>query len=423
MTEQRTDPGVHQPGKLWTRDFTIITVGSVVSMFGNALSGFAISLLVLDFTKSTFLYALFIMAYTLPQLIMPILSGAVLDRYSRKKTIYSLDFISSALFAFAALIFHFRLFSYPMLLLFSLLIGTVNSVYLVAYESFYPLLITEGNFSKAYSVSSVLETLSSVMIPISALIYNRIGIAPLFAVNALSFFTAAVMETQIRTNEEYIEKRDTDSLKMNKSRIILSDIREGMQYLYSEKGLLAIAVYFAFSSMTGGASSTITLPYFKSTFLNGEYVYMLVWGMMIVGRTIGGMLHYRIRIPTEYKYAIALTVYLLLSVLEGTYLFFPIPIMMLFCLISGLGGVTSYTIRISATQSYVPDEKKGRFNGVFNMINTAGSLLGELVAGILCLILSPRIVLISCMLINGIAAAVLIGGNHTHVAAIYNRQQ
>ena len=38
------------------------------------------------------------------------------------------------------------------------IIGTINSVYMVAYESFYPMLITEGNYSKAYSIASVLET-------------------------------------------------------------------------------------------------------------------------------------------------------------------------------------------------------------------------------------------------------------------------
>lgn len=48
--------------------------------------------------------------------------------------------------------------------------------------------------------------------------------------------------------------------------------------------------------------------------------------------------------------------------------------MMAMCLCNGLLGVTSYTIRISATQSYVPDEKKGRFNGAFNMLNTVGAL-------------------------------------------------
>ena len=63
---------------LWTRDFTIITLGSVVSMLGNSLSGFAMSLMVLDISQSTLLYAIYIAMYTLPQLIVPIISGAVL---------------------------------------------------------------------------------------------------------------------------------------------------------------------------------------------------------------------------------------------------------------------------------------------------------------------------------------------------------
>ncbi|HAE16013.1 MAG TPA: MFS transporter, partial [Erysipelotrichaceae bacterium] len=53
---------------LWTRDFTIITIGSVISMLGNAMSGFAISLMVLDFTESTMLYAIFLAVFTIPQI-------------------------------------------------------------------------------------------------------------------------------------------------------------------------------------------------------------------------------------------------------------------------------------------------------------------------------------------------------------------
>ena len=96
---------------LWTRDFTIITLGSVVSMFGNAMSGFAMSLMVLDISESTLLYAVYIAMYTIPQLIVPIVSGAYLDRYSRKKTIYTLDFIS--VFFFSQFLPSLFLFSLP----------------------------------------------------------------------------------------------------------------------------------------------------------------------------------------------------------------------------------------------------------------------------------------------------------------------
>ena len=52
---------------LWTRDFTIITAGTVVSILGNSISGFALGLLVLELTGSTFLYALYLVMYNLPK--------------------------------------------------------------------------------------------------------------------------------------------------------------------------------------------------------------------------------------------------------------------------------------------------------------------------------------------------------------------
>ena len=458
---------------LWTRDFKIITIGTVISMLGNAISGFALSLMVLDISQSTLLYAIYLIMYTLPKLIMPILSGAWLDRFSRKRTIYTLDFISAGLYALAAIALGMGWYSFPVFAVYCFLLGSIDSIYLVAYESFYPLLITEGNYQKAYSIAGLLETLTAVMVPVSAFLYKMIGMGPLLAVNAASFLIAAIMETQIRQEEKYIELRkqtsqnlkdgdvltadssgtDENAAEAGKSagssrrggtrkangssrrdgthtaagsgrgRQMLEDTREGFQYLLSEKGLLAIAAYFTFSAICQGVSQVITLPYFKSTFDNGEWIFMIVMGMTLAGRGIGASFHYRHKIPVRYKYAIALTVYIMISALEGSFLFMPVPVMMVFMFLTGLGGITSYTIRISATQSYVPDEKKGRFNGAFNMLSTAGALLGEMAAGLMTLVLEERLVLSAAMGICILAAIVFIGGGRKEVSRIYNRQQ
>ena len=190
---------------LWTRDFTIITLGSVVSMLGNTLSGFAMNLMVLDYTGSTLLYALYNILYMLPNVLAPVLAGPFLDRRSRKKTIYTLDFITSGLFAVLTVILLFGGFSFYILAAANLLLGAIGGIYFVAYDSFYPLLISEGNFQKAYSVSSTLETLTVVMVPVSTFIYKTFGILPLFAVNTATYLIAAVMETRIRAEERYIE--------------------------------------------------------------------------------------------------------------------------------------------------------------------------------------------------------------------------
>ena len=419
-----TGPDEKRPSPLWTRDFTIITLGSVVSMLGNSLSGFAMSLMVLDISQSTLLYAIYLAMYTAPQLFMPIISGAILDRFSRKKTIYTLDFVSAALYWIMATVLATGWFSFPVFAAYCFILGCIQSTYMVAYESFYPLLISEGNFQKAYSIASVLETFSAVMVPVSAFLYRKTGLSPLLAVNGFCFLIAAVMETQIRADEQYLlTQKETKQEGLTAPRQILQDIREGFSYLLAEKGLLAIALYFFFSAICGGVSTVIVLPWFKSAFPDGEYLYMLVWGMALVGRAIGGMIHYRANIPPKYRYRVALTVYIVISVCEGIYLFMPIRVMMILCFIIGIGGITSYTIRVSATQSYVPDERKGRFNGAFNMLSTSGALLGELLSGVLTVFMPERIVLLSVMLLCALAAAVFIGGGRKHVSYIYNRSE
>ena len=148
--------GAELKNKLWTRDFSIITIGSIISMLGNAVSGFAIGLVVLDNTKSTLLYAFFMVMYSLPQIIVPLIAGPYLDKYSRNKVIYTLDFLSSFLFMLVFLFLHKEFFNYYLLIVISIIMGTIDGIYQVAYESFYPNLISEGNNSKAYSISSMI---------------------------------------------------------------------------------------------------------------------------------------------------------------------------------------------------------------------------------------------------------------------------
>ena len=40
--------GHHNGNRLWTKNFTIITVGSAISMLGNAVSYLAIEVLIID---------------------------------------------------------------------------------------------------------------------------------------------------------------------------------------------------------------------------------------------------------------------------------------------------------------------------------------------------------------------------------------
>lgn len=406
---------------LWTRDFTIITIGSVISMLGNSLVGFAMSLMVLDYTKSTLLYAIYMILFTFPQLVMPIVSGAILDRFSRKKMIYTLDFISAGIYLIMGFLIFFGAFNFGIFAALCFVLGAIQSTYMVAYDSFYPLLITEGNYQKAYSISSMLETMTVVMVPVATFVYNIVGIAPLMVINAFTFFLAAMFEMQIKHEEQYVEDRKEENTEgKNSIDVMLSDIKEGMKYLKSEPGLLAIAAYFFANMMACGADDVMCLPYFKGNYSNGEYIFILVMGMSFIGRIIGGGIHYKIKLPVKHKFKIAMTLYILLGLFEGGLLIVPIPVAMVMSFIAGMSGVTTYTIRISSTQNYVPDEKKGRFNGAFLLLMTSGMLIGEILSGALSEIINPKYIVLGFNLLAATAAIVIIGGNRKQVSKIYN---
>lgn len=413
--------------KLWTRDFTIITIGSIISMLGNAVSGFAIGLVVLDYTNSTFLYALFMVVYNLPKIVVPLFAGPYLDRFSRKKVIYTLDFISSALYIGIFLFINSGRFGYGILIAVSLFIGIIDGVYTVAYESFYPNLISEGNFSKAYSISSMIYPLSAFMVPVASFIYTSMGTAAyLFLFNAISFFIAACFEASIKYKETHM---DEGSKKGFDFKGYKDDFKSGLSYIMIEKGLLVITMYFCLTTLTGGATQTVLLPFFKnnpelfkSIPMDVVTLFTFVTGCGVIGRLIGGMIHYKFKYPTSKKFAIALTVYMSISIIEGIQLFMPVGIMMLCFFTTGIMGVTSYNIRISATQSYVPDEKRGRFNGIFNMICAAGGILGQLLGGGMAEVMSERSVVVIFSIFNVLAVIFVMYKGRGYVKKIYNRK-
>ena len=410
--------------KLWTKNFTIITLGSAVSMLGNMVAGFAIGLLVLEKTDSTFLYSLFMVFYNMPKVIAPLMAGPIVDRFSRRKIIYTLDFISATIYMLMFLVLNADFFNFFALLAVCLVIGSIDGIYTVAYESFYPNLITKGNFRKAYSISSMLMPLASFMTPVASMVYNVLGtLAPLFLFNSATFFVAAICETQIKHKEE-----SRENTKSTNARQYIDDFRQGLNYIKGEKALIVITSYFFVCNMAGGVMNTLLLPFFKNNATLYSHIpidvitlYTLITTTGLAGRFAGGLIHYKFKYPASKKFIIAICVYFTCSICDGFKLWLPVPVMFVVFFFVGIISVTSFNIRISATQSYVPDDVRGRFNGTFQMITTMGTLTGQVVAGSLAEFIPERTILIGMTVINCTAIFLTMFRHREDVKPLYNR--
>lgn len=366
--------------KLWNRNFSILTIGSFISAFGSAAAGIAFGILIYKQTGSPLTLALFTIANIIPRMITSILVGPFVDRNSRVKMIYRIDYFYSIFFSVVSLILFTGYFNVWVFTIIAAFFGIVDTVYQIAFTSLFPEVITQGNHSKAYSISSLIWPISAaVMAPIATFLIEtyEFGVAILMAFNALTFVITATIETQIKL----VEKLNTK--KVHSKITFIEDIKEGLHYYKLEKGILGIGVLFAAFSFVYAASDLLRMPYFVNHPTLTLQNFSLLISAGAIGRMVGGIIHYIFKYPTAKKYLIAVSVYITVEVLGATLLYMPYIMMVVVSFIVGLLSVTSFNIRMSATQTYLPSHIRGRINSTQQMLWNIGTILGTLTIGLI----------------------------------------
>ena len=387
---------------LWTKNFTIITLGTVISAVGGVAMGFALSFVVFDNTGSTMMMALFAAASSLPGIVLPVLLSPYLDNFRRKPVIVGLDYLSAVIYLLFGLYLLKHSFSLPLYLLFSLLFGSIGSVYNLAYESLYPNLIPEGFAQKGYTISGMLyPTVTMVMTPVASILYTRLGLGVLCLGEGLLLAAAATVETQIRV-EEHTKPGGKFSFGD-----YLGDFKEGFRYLKKEKGLLRIYGYMPITQGISQATESLIRAWFRTAPGLNLTMYALFTTAEFIGRTVGGLIHYKVEIPPEKRFSLAYLVYVTYNIMDTVLLWLGFPLMLLNRGICGFLGINSATLRASSVQNYLPDNMRAKVNAVFNMLyalvptllTLAVGALGEVMDYRLCVTLVSAAGLLPCYLI------------------------
>ena len=387
---------------LWTKNFTIITLGTVISAIGGVAMGFALSFVVFDNTGSTLMMALFAAASSLPGVILPVLISPYLDNFRRKPVIVGLDYLSAVIYLLFGLYLLKHSFSLPLYLLFSLLCGSIGSVYNLAYESLYPNLIPEGFAQKGYTVSGMLyPTVTMVMTPVASILYTQLGLGVLCLGEGLLLAAAATVETQIRV-EEHTKPGGKFSFHD-----YIRDFREGFRYLKKEKGLLRIYGYMPITQGVSQATEPLIRAWFRTAPGLNLTMYALFTTAEFIGRTVGGLVHYKFEIPPEKRFSLAYLVYVTYNIMDTVLLWLGFPLMLVNRGVCGFLGINSATLRASSVQNYLPDNMRAKVNAVFNMLyalvptllTLAVGALGEVMDYRLCVTLVSAAGLLPCYLI------------------------
>ena len=381
---------------LWTRNFTIITLGTIISSIGGVAMNLAFGLVVFDQTASTWLSSSLIAITYIPSILLPVLIAPYVDHCDKRKVIVALDYICGILY----LLFQFYLrgfaFSYEMYLLFGFITSSIGTVYNLTYTAFYPDLIPEGLAQKGYTISSMIyPTVTALITPVAAVLYVKAGIETIMLIEGILLLLAASFELLIRPPYEKNEYSETKTEKKTFTENLIAyrnDLLEGFRYLKKEKGLRNLYYYSAVTNGAAQGISTMIMAAFQSSPLLTTTMYSLLISAETVGRMIGGVIHYFIKIPAKMKYKITKSVYKIYEICDMALLFLPYPVMLVLRFLCGFLGINTATIREAAVQNYIPANVRGRVNAIISTMIYLYAMAAQLVAGALGEILPYKIV-------------------------------
>lgn len=382
--------------KLWDKNFTLVTVASMLGSLGAIASSFALSYLVFDETKSTLASALVIAIQLIPYIVLPLVISPIMDRMPRKRFLVLGDACNSIAYVLLGLYLLNCKFSYIHYLFISLLLACISSIDELAYTSIYPLLIPKDEKQKGYAVSTMLYPVMKVlMTPLSAILLEHFGIPVLLFIQAGCSLLATITENQIDLIEDNNFKKESYSFKVWKE-----DIIEGYRYLKKEKGLLWLYSYSAVTNSVSTGYAPLLIAFFTTTTGFTLTMYSFFSVVEFVGRTFASITQYKINIPPKKKFFITSCMHIFYELSDAMLLFLSYPLMLLNRTLCGYVGTNTAIIRTACIQQYIPENLRSRINAFSTILITATSSVFTLILGYLGEFLEYRY----CMMIAGLTS-------------------
>lgn len=389
--------------RLWTRNYTLLIAATTLGAIGGTAGGFALSFLVFDETGSTLAAALIVAIQLIPYFVLPLLLAPLMDRLPRKPFLVGGDALGGILYALMGIYLLRFQFSYAGYLAYSLLLACLGSFDELTYNSIYPKLIPDGLEQKGYAVSTTLYPLLRVlMTPLAAVLMDTLGVAwMLIAQGGLSIL-AALVENCIRLDEQ----RRLDKGQRFNLHLWRQDTAEAVRYLRGEPGLMNIFSYMAVTNGVGNGYYPVLVAFFRTAPGFGAAMYSFFTVAEFLGRTLGGVLQYRVTIPNRKKFGFTFAVYQIYELMDMCLLWLPYPAMLVNRGVCGFLGANSATLREAAVQRHIPEAMRARVNAFSNMLIMASisvlslaiGALGEVMDYRLCLTLCGATTMLACWL-------------------------
>ena len=380
---------MHQK-KGYSKDFYLVVIGQIISLFGNAVMRFALPIHLLNVTGSAAVLGVVSGCAFIPLAVMSPIGGIIADRVNKRNVMVFLDFFTSGLTVLFLLLYGKVSITGMVLVTLFLLYG-ISGAYQPSVQASIPVLVEPEHIMPANAAINMVSSLSGLLGPtLGGTAYSLWGIYPVLSIAAGCFFLSAVMEIFIKI--PYERKQSTESIL----RQTKDDLCESIAYIGQKKPELAkLTLCCAGVNLVMSALIIIGLPVIVMNILDfskseASRLYGYMEAILAIGGLVGGIgagvFGRKLKVNGSWKLLLASG---MLLIPMGVVLMIECPAYLAYGVLATAGLVIMslsaiYTIQImSYIQMTVPHHMVGKVIAWIIAVSTCAQPVGQVLYGVL----------------------------------------
>ncbi len=372
--------------KILNKDFTLVVIGQIISLFGNGILRFALPLYLLEITGSSAIFGIVSALSFLPLIILMPIGGIIADRCNKRNIMVILDF-STALLMLVFYLTMNTISPVPLLIVTMMILYSISGLYQPAVSASVPVMLDSSILIKGNSIVSGVSSISNLLSPIiGGILFGSFGITPIVILSVICFIISAILEIFIKIPYQYLQS----SLGVLKT--VKYDIKENIQFIFKEKPQISKMIFIACAlNLFISSLFIIAVPVLITERLGlSSQLYGISGAILALGGLFGGIatgiLGNKIKISNLYKWVILLSVSLIPLAVSMSFKSNPMLSFILISLSSFLAmGIASLlSIRIMTyVQNQTDTTMTGKVISTLMMLSLCTQPLGQLIYGLL----------------------------------------
>lgn len=248
--------------KLFTKNFTLLILGQLTSLFGNFILKLALSMYVLEVTGSAAIFAGILSIATIPTILLSPLGGILADRADRRNIMVALDAMAGVSVLCAAL-FLSEPNAIAVISTLLIILSILGAFETPTVQACIPTMLQGDNIMKGNAVVNQAASLSCLIAPmLGGVLYAMLGLKPVMYASVVCFFMTALFECFIKLSYQRTQNQGSVF------QIIKQDFLSSMQYISKEQTSISkMLLLTAFSRFFVMGITIVGLPFLVRTVL------------------------------------------------------------------------------------------------------------------------------------------------------------